>query len=63
MKRLQNTGNIILYTSSLLKVMDNNQSGDLITHEGKDYELMDMEHWKGITQEFYKYIGELKNAN
>jgi hypothetical protein len=63
LKKLQKTGNIIIYTSSVLIVGDNNQSGDIANWQGKNYEIMEMEHWKGISLEHYKYKGVLKNAN
>lgn len=63
LKRLQKTGNIIIYTTEALKISDTNQTADFVTIGGKVYELSELEHWKGITQEFYKYLGVLRNAN
>jgi hypothetical protein len=62
LKKLQNGGYIKIYTKEVLKVMENNQTADLITFDNKDYEIISIEHWKGKDQEFYKYIGAFKNA-
>jgi hypothetical protein len=63
LKRLQKTGNIIIYSTELLKVSDYNQTADFVIYNNRIYEILEIEHWKGITQEFYKYLGVLRNAN
>lgn len=62
LKRLQNTGNINIFTTEILKVNDVGQSGDIVTWNGKDYEIMNREKWNGKTLNHYKYEGVLKNA-